>query len=153
MGPDLGDGDVGSIGPCWSLFCSWIIARAASSTDGVQWTPDAGVRISAEQGGAGELGRVSSPEVTVATQPYFQLRMYFACSAGAEQTSVIRSATSQDGLEWNTEPGVRLEAEGASFTACRVLWLDTQKMNPFYMRLHVTHEGVGIRSGLGGRRA
>jgi hypothetical protein len=49
-------------------------------------------------------------------------RMYFECCPGTQAvTSIIRSAVSEDGLEWTMEPGDRLRGHGGSYNAPRVL--------------------------------
>ena len=53
----------------------------AVSTDGVNWTPEPGVRLTPEQGGAGAF-RVVSPEVVPMPDGSGRLRMYFeSCRA------------------------------------------------------------------------
>ena len=75
---------------------------SAGSPDGRVWTPEPGVRLSAQQGGAGEF-RVVSPDVAPTSDGSGRLRMYFECcpSAGTEP-SVLKSAVSSDGgLVWS----------------------------------------------------
>ena len=95
---------------------------SAISGDGMAWTPEAGTRLSALQGGAGAF-RVVAPEVVPI--PDGRLRMYFECCPGPQsRSSSIRSAVSEDGLDWTPEPGDRLSGHGGSYNAPRVLFLD-----------------------------
>jgi len=97
---------------------------SATSIDGSTWTPEAGVRLSPQQGGAGEY-RVVAPEVIPIADGSGRWRMYFECCPGTQAVaSTIRSAVSEDGLEWTIEPGDRLSGHGGSYNAPRVLPLD-----------------------------
>ena len=70
---------------------------SAVSADGLKWTPEAGVRLSAEQGRAGEF-RVVSCEVAPSPAASRgagsgRLRMYYECCRGSQETvNSIRSA-------------------------------------------------------------
>ena len=96
---------------------------SAFSSDGDVWTPEPGVRLSPQVGGAGEFRVVSSEVVPVGDGS--RLRMYYECCAGPQSvTNSIRSAVSSDGgLEWAPEPGARLEAAGCNYSAPRILYL------------------------------
>ncbi len=97
---------------------------SATSPDCSTWTPEAGVRLSAREGGAGEF-RVVAPEVVPIQDGSGRLRMYYECAPGQQAVaSSIRSAISDDGLEWTVEPGDRLSGQGGSYNAPRVLFLD-----------------------------
>ena len=97
---------------------------SATSADGSAWKPEAGVRLSPSEGGAGEF-RVVAPEVVPVPDGSGRLRMYFECCAGPQSVaSSIRSAVSDDGLEWSVEPGDRLSGHGGSYNAPRVHALD-----------------------------
>jgi hypothetical protein len=75
---------------------------SAFSADGQVWVPEPRVRISPQEGGAGEF-RVVSSEVVPAGEGR-QLRMYFECCAGSQAvTNSIRSATFADGLKWTKD--------------------------------------------------
>ena len=96
---------------------------SATSPDCTTWTPEAGVRLSAREGGAGEF-RVVAPEVVPIQDGSGRLRMYYECSPGRQEVaSSIRSAISDDGLKWTVEPGDRLSGQGGSYNAPRVLFL------------------------------
>jgi len=117
---------------------------SAYSADGRTWIPEAGVRLSPQQGGAGEF-RVVSPDVAPAADGSGRLRMYFECcpSAGTEP-SVLRSAVSTDGgLVWSVEPGVRFGAPGRSFMSARIVLLEDGRC-----RLYSGERGRGIVSAL-----
>ena len=97
-----------------------------------------------QQGGAGEF-RVVSPDVAPAADGSGRLRMYFECcpSAGTEP-SVLRSAVSTDGgLVWSVEPGVRFGAPGRSFMSARIVLLEDGRC-----RLYSGERGRGIVSAL-----
>jgi hypothetical protein len=117
---------------------------SASSADGSAWTPDAGTRLSPQEGGAGEFRVVSSEVVPLETKRGM-LRMYFECCPGPQSgQSTIRSASSEDGgLSWQVESGVRLGEEGRGFSSPRLLNLDDGRY-----RLYCSERGVGIISAL-----
>jgi len=97
---------------------------SATSPDGSTWQPEAGVRLSAREGGAGDF-RVVAPEVVPIPDGSGRLRMYFECCPGAQAVaSSIRSAVSTDGLDWEVEPGDRLTGGDGSYNAPRVIFLD-----------------------------
>jgi hypothetical protein len=117
---------------------------SAISSDGEIWKPEPGVRLSSQQGGAGEWRVVSSEVVPVAGSAH-RLRMYYECCGGPQsEPSSIRSAVSDDGgLVWTLEPGVRLEASGRNYSAPRIVFLDDQRC-----RLYCLDRGRGIISAL-----
>lgn len=92
---------------------------SAVSADGETWLPEPGVRLSSQEGGAGDY-RVVSSEVVPAADGGF--RMYYECCRGTQsiQNSIL-SAYSADGLEWRLEPGVRLEIAGRNLASPRVV--------------------------------
>lgn len=115
---------------------------SASSRDGVTWTPDAGVRLTPQQGGAGEF-RVVSSEVVPMRGEHSKLRMYFESCPGSQSIqNAVRSAVSTDhGMTWTVEPGNRLEAAGINFMAPRIVFLDDGRC-----RLYCCERDVGIVS-------
>jgi len=117
---------------------------SAKSSDGTSWVPEAGVRLSAQDGGAGEF-RVVSSEVVPLGDASGRLRMYYECSTGPQsKPSTLRSALSEDGgLVWTPEPGVRLGASARSFTSPRIIFLQEQRW-----RLYCYERGKGIVSAL-----
>jgi len=116
---------------------------SAFSADGDVWIPEPGVRLSPRAGGAGEFRVVSSEVVPVGDGR--QLRMYYESCAGSQSvTNSIRSAISNDGgLEWELEPGARLESDGHNFSAPRIVFLSDGRC-----RLYYYDRGRGIISAL-----
>lgn len=114
---------------------------SASSSDGLTFTPEPGVRLSPQTGGAGE-GRVVSSEVVPTTDG--QLRMYYECAPGSQsEPNTIRSAISEDGLSWEVETGTRLSSENANYMSARILFLQDGRC-----RLYCGQRGRGIISAL-----
>jgi len=119
---------------------------SAVSDDGLNWTPEPGVRLSSEQGGAGEF-RVVSSEVVPMSDETGRLRMYFECCQGSQATrNAIRSAVSDDaGLSWEVEPGERFCVEESNICSPRIVFLEDGRC-----RLYVNRRGVGIISAVSG---
>lgn len=117
---------------------------SAASTDGLNWTPEPGVRLSAEEGGAGAL-RVVSSEVVPLADGSRRLRMYYECCPGPlSLQNSIRSAVSEDGgLAWVPEPGARFEADGRNYCAPRIVFPNDRQC-----RLYCCERGHGIVSAL-----
>lgn len=115
---------------------------SAKSKDGLEWTPEPGVRLSPQEGGAGEFRVVSSEVVPMADG---RLRMYHeVCRGPLSEPSTIQSAISEDGgLVWSPEPGVRLGAANRSFISPRIVFLDSK-----VCRLYCGERGKGIISAL-----
>jgi hypothetical protein len=115
---------------------------SAKSDDGQTWTPEPGVRLSAEQGGAGEF-RVASSEV-VPVGDGRRLRMYFECCPGTQSISnSIKSALSDDGgITWSVEPGNRI-ADTGNYMAPRIVHLADGRV-----RLYCCKRDVGIVSAI-----
>lgn len=113
---------------------------SAYSADGMVWIPEPGVRLSPQEGGAGEFRVVSSDVVPVGDGR--QLRMYFECCAGSQAvTNSIRSAVSSDGLKWIMDPGVRVESDGHNYSSPRIVFLDDGRC-----RMYLFDRGRGIFS-------
>ena len=113
---------------------------SAWSQDGDTWIPEPGVRLSPQEGGAGEFRVVSSEVVPIGDGS--QLRMYFECCEGSQAvTNTIRSATSSDGLKWSMDPGVRVESEGHNYASPRIVFLDDGRC-----RMYLFDRGLGIIS-------
>lgn len=114
---------------------------SATSLDGRSWKPEPGVRLSAAAGGAGEF-RVVSSEVVPRADSSVGLRMYYECCDGPQsKQNSIRSAVSDDGLQWTAEPDVRLQFSGQNLTAPRILFLPDGRC-----RLYCCQRGIGIIS-------
>ncbi|MFK7777071.1 MAG: hypothetical protein QM501_02960 [Gimesia sp.] len=116
---------------------------SAVSEEGTKWIPEPGVRLSPEIGGAGEFRVVSSEVVPTAVEG--QLRMYYECCPGPQLVaSTIRSAVSSDGgLEWNSEDGVRMGSSEHRYSTPRILFLEGGRC-----RLYCMEIGRGIVSAL-----
>jgi hypothetical protein len=113
---------------------------SAFSSDGESWVPEPGVRLSPQEGGAGEFRVVSSEVVPVGDGS--KLRMYFECCEGSQAvTNSIRSATSSDGLKWTMDPGVRVASEGHNYASPRIVFLDDGQC-----RMYLFDRGLGIIS-------
>ena len=117
---------------------------SAVSTDGVNWTPEPGVRLTPEQGGAGAF-RVVSSEVVPMPDGSGRLRMYFESCRGTQSTqNSIRSALSEDGgLTWSVEDGHRLLIGEGNVMAPRIIFTDNG-----LVRLYVTQRTVGVISAI-----
>lgn len=117
---------------------------SAFSRDGVNWTPEPGVRLSAEAGGAGEY-RVVSSEVVPIVRANGHWRMYYECCRGPQSVgNTILSARSQDdGITWKREPGVRWGNDHSNFAAPRIQFLYNEQI-----RIYCYERGKGIISAI-----
>ena len=117
---------------------------SANSPDGEAWTLDPGVRLSSEDGGAGEFRVVSSEVVPIPNTPG-HLRMYYECCRGPQsEASTILSARSEDGgLQWSREPGVRWGDGETNYAAPRI-----QFVNESLLRLYCYEREGGIVSAI-----
>jgi predicted GH43/DUF377 family glycosyl hydrolase len=113
---------------------------SATSADGEKWKPESGVRLSPQQGGAGDFRVVSSEVVPLAYSA--RLRMYYECCDGPQsRQNSIRSAVSDDGLQWTVETGIRFELSQCNVSSPRILFLDDGRS-----RLYCSERGKGIIS-------
>jgi len=116
---------------------------SATSPDGLTWTPEPGVRLTSQEGGAGDF-RVVSSEVVPLADDTGRLRMYYECCNGPQsKQNSIRSALSEDGLMWTPEPGARFEMGGRNFMSPRIIFLDDGRW-----RLYCCERGKGIVSAI-----
>lgn len=114
---------------------------SATSSDGLVWTPERGVRLTPQDGGAGEWRVVSSEVVPT---PDGHLRMYYECAPGPQtESSTLKSAISEDGLSWTAEPGDRLASEDTNYSSPRILFLPDGRT-----RLYCGQRGRGIISAI-----
>jgi hypothetical protein len=114
---------------------------SAISADGMTWTPEPGLRLSAADGGAGECRREGSPpaarvvcgDIVPVPGTAGKLRMYYECCNGTQKVSnSLRSAVSGDGLEWTLEPGDRISDGRSNFAAPRIIFLDDGRCRLYY---------------------
>jgi hypothetical protein len=89
---------------------------SATSSDGLAWTRDAGVRVGGGHGGEPEWYPFQPEVLRLSDGSY---RMYYSCRSNEWVSREIRSATSSDGLLWTKEAGVRL-APGGPYDAWHV---------------------------------
>ncbi len=117
---------------------------SAVSEDGLTWSPEPGVRLGPQQGGAGDF-RVVSSEVVPLSDGSGCLRMYYECCRGSQTTrNSINSALSDDeGLKWQVETGERLGLEDANLSGPRIVYLEDGRC-----RLYVSRRGTGIISAI-----
>lgn len=114
---------------------------SAFSSDGAAWTPEPGVRLTPQQGGAGEF-RVVSGDVVPCLESGGRLRMYYECCDGPQsRQNSIRSAVSADGLQWTVEPGTRFALSNRNLSSPRIALLDDGRC-----RLYCGVHGAGIIS-------
>lgn len=80
---------------------------SAVSQDGLQFTPEPGIRVAPDPAVPHMSLRVLAPSLT--QLPDGRWRMYFEGRGTADRPTVIGSAISDDQLNWTVEPGVRLD--------------------------------------------
>lgn len=88
---------------------------SATSTDGLNFSLDSGLRITAAQAG---IGPNLSPG-SVVELPNGTYRMYFSSlneTSGGLGPYAIESATSSDGVNWTMDPGVRVGPGASALT-------------------------------------
>ena len=83
---------------------------SATSTDGLEFVVEEGIRVAPEPGVAQMSLRVLAPSVTALTDGGW--RMYFEARGPAALPTAIMSAVSEDQVNWRIEPGVRFSAPG-----------------------------------------
>lgn len=91
--------------------------RSARSTDGVHWTIEPGTRIKPHD----PYGALRVLCADVVPRPKGGYRMYFEAKT-SDRPTVILSAISTDGLDWQPEPGVRLSSDHKGLGAPRCLY-------------------------------
>ena len=91
---------------------------SAHSDDTKTWVKDPGIRIDLHPPHA--TSRTLCPDVV--PLPDKRWRMYFEARSG-ERTTVILSALSSDGLQWELEPGIRFGDDQWSYGTPRCLYL------------------------------
>ena len=90
---------------CWKIpFFPYDRILSAVSSDGIKWQIEPGIRL--DVGGIHASCQVYYPEVVAMSGGW---RMYYRAGG---YDSIVASAFSRDGLEWEVEPGERIGAEG-----------------------------------------
>jgi hypothetical protein len=84
---------------------------SAFSEDGISFEPEPGIRVAPQPGLAHMALRVIAPAVTPCEGGRW--RMYFEARGAATEPMVICSAISDDMLDWQHEPGIRLQGPGS----------------------------------------
>ena len=114
---------------------------SASSPDGSAWTHDPGVRIDVHSPHATE--RTLCPDVV--PMPGGGYRMYYEARR-PDAPTVILSATSADGLDWELEGGVRVGNGEWSYGSPRCVYFPTDR--GLLYRLYFHHYSFPFVSGL-----
>ena len=89
--------------------CQGYILSAVSS-DGLDFTPEDGIRLAPDPEVPWRSRRVLVPAVTALSDGGW--RMYFESRGTADRPTVIASATSRDLLTWHVDEGIRLQKPG-----------------------------------------
>ena len=128
-----------------SVSCGYILS--AISNDGLNWSKEPGVRIDVHEPHA--THQVLCPDVV--PLPDGRWRMYFQARSGNKPT-VILSAVSMDGLQWEPEEGVRVANLGWSFGSPRCIYVgSSEKPEELEYRLYFHHYSYPMRTGLTAR--
>ncbi len=117
---------------------------SASSPDGSSWAPDHGVRIDLH--GPHATLRTLCPDVVPV--PGGGYRMYYEARS-PDAPTVILSATSEDGLDWELEDGVRIGDGEWSYGTPRCVYFPTD--GGLVYRLYCHHYSFPMVSGLDAR--
>ena len=116
---------------------------SAISKDGLNWNKEEGIRIDVMPPYA--CNRVLCPEVIPLEDGRW--RMYFEGRTNG-YPSVILSALSDDGLDWQYESGVRVSNPNWSLGSPRCLLFQEKKNNFKYYRLYFHHWSFPFKSGI-----
>ncbi len=117
---------------------------SAWSDDGLHWVKDVGVRIDVFEPYANFW--TLCPDVI--PLPDGRWRMYFEARS-KDRPTVILSAISTDGLQWQPEPEVRVSNPTWSFGSPRCIYFpNPNDPEHFYYRLYFHHYSYPMRSGL-----
>jgi len=111
---------------------------SASSSDGMHWKKDAGIRVDAGPPHA-DL-RTFCPDVISLSDGSY--RMYFQTRQTGGR-DVILSAQSSDGLRWQREKGVRIANPQYDFGSPRCLSLPDGKFRLFFHQYHLPDSSHG----------
>lgn len=117
---------------------------SAFSTDGMIWQKEPGVRIDVHEPDA--TLRVLCPDVI--PLPNNRWRMYYEART-PDRPTVILSAVSEDGLNWQNEPGFRMSNPKWSYGTPRCLYLESAANEPkLKYRLYFHHYSYPFQAGL-----
>lgn len=116
---------------------------SASSADAVSWRKDPGVRVDLFRPHA--AARTLCPDVIPLADGGY--RMYFEARS-PDQPTVILSASSEDGLTFTPEEGVRFGDEVWSYGTPRVLYVDCEAAGLLQYRMYFYRYTFPLRSGL-----
>lgn len=106
---------------------------SAISLDGINWQREPGVRIDVGLGKS--FGMAYYPHVVELSNGMRRMYFYGSSRGKTEWRSGIYSAISQDGLGWQLEPGVRLEAHGANFMSPVVQKVDNELWRMYFVEI------------------
>lgn len=96
-----------AIGPAKPFAACQGYILSAVSDDGLEFTPEPGIRIAPNPAIPHMSLRVLAPSVVAL--PDGRWRMYFEARGPADRPTVIASAISTDQFTWTVEPGIRLD--------------------------------------------
>jgi predicted GH43/DUF377 family glycosyl hydrolase len=120
------------------------IIRSATSSDGLTWTKENGIRVGLGYGG--QETWANTPETMVL--PDGTYRMYYSHERypfGDPEWGQILSAVSTDGIAWVTESGIRIDYGGA-YDSLRALCPNiTQLPDGTYRMYYKGHDGERYR--------
>ncbi len=117
---------------------------SAVSRDGLIWQKEPGIRLDVHEPDA--TRRVLCPDVI--PLPDGRWRMYFEARSG-DRPTVVLSAISPDGLEWEREAGVRVADSEWSFGSPRCIYVESpEEPDGRGYRLYFHHYSNPLRSGL-----
>jgi predicted GH43/DUF377 family glycosyl hydrolase len=132
------------LGPGRPVEASQGYILSALSTDGLTWDKEPGIRLDVHEPFASS--RVLCPDVV--PLPDGRWRMYFQASSGGGP-SVVLSAISKDGLNWEPEPGARAADARWSFGSPRCIYVESPDApTGLAYRLYFHHYSYPMRCGL-----
>ena len=119
---------------------------SAHSEDAVTWVKEPGVRVDAHPPYASQ--DTLCPDVI--PLPDGRYRMYYEARSLDDRPSVVLSAVSQDGLDWELEPGVRFGDDTWSYGSPRCLYMEPpgEGREGLMYRIYFHHYSFPLVSGL-----
>ena len=115
---------------------------SAYSSDAETWTKDEGIRVDACEP-HGSLRTLCPDVIPLADDGY---RMYFEARR-PDRPTVILSALSADGLQWEVEPGVRFGDDEWSYGAPRCIYIDSSSSCRLYFHRYTYPMKSGLDAG------